>query len=559
MNNKEMEVLIKMKADVNMALKKVQDALKKVEDGAGKSNISMTKAFNKAISPATNLIRTFNRVALVAGVTFGAIAKLVSNSRIEMSKLDQESIKLGMTTEQLSKQIYGFNIATKEAKIGASSFMMILQSLKNLSIELGAKISESIGSAAISVRAENLAEEELSKTNANRINFSLMGGGINIPVPFYQYTAAGKDLKERSKATARQQLEKESFQRIFNSEEGREDRQKFVSIIDQLSMGSAALKKKLFYQEIEGLKKKYGEEMDLEKLTTAFANNQAQERTMQMLKLQAQELKAKGNSIAAMKTEDEAALIAFKKIWGEDGEMVDAFKKAQEGELVAAGQVRAEQLLRLQAQELHAKGQTIAALDANDKAALIAFKKIWGEDGEMVDAFTKAQEKMRQASTTMYKTFQDVANALSSSLSENMTSMRNFLQGFRDEVSQIIRKIAAEFAISETLGRIWAPFNLMGLTFHQGGVVKAHNGLAVDEVPIIAQTGERVLSRSQNRDYERMMSGGMNRIQIITRPTVVISAWDAADVKRHEKQISSMVTNAVRNDPQLREAIKKYG
>lgn len=31
--------------------------------------------------------------------------------------------------------------------------------------------------------------------------------------------------------------------------------------------------------------------------------------------------------------------------------------------------------------------------------------------------------------------------------------------------------------------------------FHDGGIIRAHNGLAVDEVPIIAQTGEGILSR----------------------------------------------------------------
>jgi hypothetical protein len=41
--------------------------------------------------------------------------------------------------------------------------------------------------------------------------------------------------------------------------------------------------------------------------------------------------------------------------------------------------------------------------------------------------------------------------------------------------------------------------------YHRGGIIRAHGGLnlASDEVPIIAQTGERVLSRSQNREYER--------------------------------------------------------
>jgi len=32
--------------------------------------------------------------------------------------------------------------------------------------------------------------------------------------------------------------------------------------------------------------------------------------------------------------------------------------------------------------------------------------------------------------------------------------------------------------------------------FHEGGLIKAHSGLAVDEVPIIAQTGEGILSRT---------------------------------------------------------------
>ena len=49
--------------------------------------------------------------------------------------------------------------------------------------------------------------------------------------------------------------------------------------------------------------------------------------------------------------------------------------------------------------------------------------------------------------------------------------------------------------------------------YHSGGVIKAHSGwprLRPDEIPIIAQTGERVLSREQNRAYE----AGMARPQI---------------------------------------------
>jgi len=44
--------------------------------------------------------------------------------------------------------------------------------------------------------------------------------------------------------------------------------------------------------------------------------------------------------------------------------------------------------------------------------------------------------------------------------------------------------------------------------FHSGGIVRAHDGLAVDEVPIIAQTGEGILSR---RGMETL--GGNNRLK----------------------------------------------
>jgi len=53
-------------------------------------------------------------------------------------------------------------------------------------------------------------------------------------------------------------------------------------------------------------------------------------------------------------------------------------------------------------------------------------------------------------------------------------------------------------------GDFW-DFMYSGGAYHAGGVVYAHAGwprLRSDEVPIIAQTGERVLSRDQNRAYE---------------------------------------------------------
>ncbi len=101
--------------------------------------------------------------------------------------------------------------------------------------------------------------------------------------------------------------------------------------------------------------------------------------------------------------------------------------------------------------------------------------------------------------------------------------------------------------------------------FHEGGMIYAHAGLAPDEVPIIAQTGEGVLSR-------RGMAaiGGSGSLRAINRGdapsggngiTVVINqvvrAWDANDVYRNSKTLTAAIANEIRTNGDLRRAIKE--
>lgn len=60
--------------------------------------------------------------------------------------------------------------------------------------------------------------------------------------------------------------------------------------------------------------------------------------------------------------------------------------------------------------------------------------------------------------------------------------------------------------------------------YHSGGLIRAHGGwpgLASDEVPIVAQTGERILSRGQNRDYEAGVAAGGGGVTTIHYAPVV--------------------------------------
>ena len=71
--------------------------------------------------------------------------------------------------------------------------------------------------------------------------------------------------------------------------------------------------------------------------------------------------------------------------------------------------------------------------------------------------------------------------------------------------------------------------------------------LRSDEVPIIAQTGERVLSREQNKAYERGMSSS-----VVNNYNFTITATDAHSFKQmlqrpgHRKALGDAVVDYVR-------------
>lgn len=89
--------------------------------------------------------------------------------------------------------------------------------------------------------------------------------------------------------------------------------------------------------------------------------------------------------------------------------------------------------------------------------------------------------------------------------------------------------------------------------FHQGGIIRAHSGLAMDEVPIIAQSGERVLSRSQNREYEKGIGQTIN---------YYIYAMDASSfaqmLYKNKDSVHAIVSSGMKQNTSMRGAIKTY-
>jgi hypothetical protein len=93
-------------------------------------------------------------------------------------------------------------------------------------------------------------------------------------------------------------------------------------------------------------------------------------------------------------------------------------------------------------------------------------------------------------------------------LMDAITQARSLQDVFSGLLKQIAEMVLKKAIIEPLVGSLFPKF-------HSGGMIYAHTGMLVpglksDEVPIIAQSGERVLSRGQNKAYEQMLKNGMN-------------------------------------------------
>jgi len=207
----------------------------------------------------------------------------------------------------------------------------------------------------------------------------------------------------------------------------------------------------------------------------------------------------------------------------------------------------------------------------------------WLSGGAGLD-YTKLKEQIGDV-ITQTKTMADVmketsaqtAQAMSRSLtefffnpfSENVKSAREMFADFGRSIMQILADVAAKWLITMTLGQMFgitSPFNLLGLKeFHAGGMIRAHNGfLARDEVPIIAQSGEAVLSRravgALGEDNVNLLNRGrsLGNQYVTNQPVVVIQAWDAQDVYRNRGVITGIVEEALTRNTSLRNTMRRY-
>lgn len=152
-----------------------------------------------------------------------------------------------------------------------------------------------------------------------------------------------------------------------------------------------------------------------------------------------------------------------------------------------------------------------------------------------------------------------------------MDDAKDYFAELGNMMLEVLAEVLAKMILVKTIGSIFPGmipfFHQGGMIYHSGGQIlpiRAHSGLAPDEVPIIAETGEGVLSRRGMRalggpdNLKSLNEGKPAKAGITINVNQVIQAWDAQDVWRNRKMLSNAIADDIYNNGKIRSVIRSY-
>lgn len=513
------------------------------------------------LKPLTDLRQAWMRVGLTWGfATGGAVAAIskLAQMREEIKKLDELSIKLGVSTEDLSKKMHGFNIATDKARIGAGQLKKFMEDNWDYPIAWWkTKANEAAGSLDINALAQRLALRDTG-------------------------TMAGW---ERYKGIAYHQLATEQRKNLESSPDALSSRADVLNKTRQLSFTEQNYKAFMFKQEVESLKAGGVDPTTLAGYTNAYKNRMAQEQNKEYTKLLADRYRAEGDTLRAIKLEHENALNDFKQKWGSNSVMLEEFRAGQRAmlenaKLTALGLKNNAQIWQ------DGQRQVIAGMSSSwenffsdffnrDLKKGSEYFRMFGQQilqtwskmlAEMVTKYMVAQAQMAASQAAgggsggaRARIMQNINTTMS--WIRTLTNVAGLFSGGGSAAGGVGGTYTGYQPVGPdgSLAPTWSPY-------HRGGLVRAHSGLAVDEVPIIAKRGEYVLS-----ERGVAAAGGIRNVDRINRGestggqvTVIfnVTAMDASSFKeqllKHPDVYESVINNAILRKHDLKRTVKKY-
>jgi len=214
--------------------------------------------------------------------------------------------------------------------------------------------------------------------------------------------------------------------------------------------------------------------------------------------------------------------------------------------------------------------------ETGDKTAELlknAGKHVAENAKEAKKQFNALHEFVKGTARNMESAF---SNLFFKAFTGELKNIKEVFEDFGRAMLQTISNILAKLIVIKMFTAMAGPGgNIFGVPlaqlFHKGGVVrerapvfiKAHSGLSPDEVPIIAQKGEGVLSKEGmsalgGSDNLRALNRGerLPRNSVTININQVIQAWSAEDVWRNRRMLSEAVADDIYSNGKVRSVIR---
>lgn len=271
-NSFEIEILLKIKAQTEELLK-TKKALADVGDEAksstqqsintnkslGDSFETMQRGLRSTIEPITMLRRTIWQVGLMWTLTAGTVIAAIKDIEAKIKNLNDISVNTGKSVEELSHEMYGFNIATKESTYAASGLIDMQRMLSNGWTAVTSTVSNYIGSMRLASREESIYVDLLQK---RRDDLTKSKGWFAGTFGAGPSDAEDKNIRIEAHYTAMKQLEDERKANFAKSKEGFQFQVDFANATKQLTLSTFSFKRDLLDKEGELLKRNGAKEIE---------------------------------------------------------------------------------------------------------------------------------------------------------------------------------------------------------------------------------------------------------------------------------------------------------
>ncbi len=189
---------------------------------------------------------------------------------------------------------------------------------------------------------------------------------------------------------------------------------------------------------------------------------------------------------------------------------------------------------------------------------------------QVAQAFNAIQAMGEGVARTLGSSFK---NLFGEALHGQLRTAKDYVAEFGNAMLDVLSEVLAKMILINTIGAMFPGmipfFHEGGMVYHKGGMIQpilAHSGLAPDEIPIIAQSGEAVLSRRGVANaggpaaIRRLNSGQSptGGVMINIQPAITIKAWDMSDITNHKEEIQGMIYEGIVKNGKLRSAITTY-